>query len=112
MAYMPTTIRQLGCGPPRLWIKQACLAHQPVVPGSLQGDNSMSFHELPAGPASLMVWDSMFFGRIAMAGYEYEQFYAFFPLYPVLIRLASTLGAPLPTSSHVIACTSQRQQQR
>ena len=56
-----------------------------------------------AGPASLMVWDSMFLGRIASAGYEYEQFYAFFPLYPLLVRLASSFGAPRSTSDDVHA---------
>ena len=29
-----------------------------------------------------MVWDSVFFSRIALCGYEYEQFYAFFPFLP------------------------------
>ena len=28
------------------------------------------------------VWDSVFFARIAACGYEYEQFYAFFPALP------------------------------
>ncbi|DBA89617.1 TPA: hypothetical protein ACH3X2_004513 [Trebouxia sp. C0005] len=31
---------------------------------------------------SKAVWDSVFFNRIALCGYEYEQFYAFFPLLP------------------------------
>ncbi len=31
---------------------------------------------------SKVVWDSVFFNRIALCGYEYEQFYAFFPLLP------------------------------
>jgi phosphatidylinositol glycan class V len=31
---------------------------------------------------SLVVWDSVFFHRIAACGYEYEQFYAFFPGFP------------------------------
>ena len=39
-----------------------------------------------------MVWDSMFFGRIVQAGYEHEQFYAFFPLYPALVRVLSACG--------------------
>jgi len=41
----------------------------------------------------VMVWDSMFFGRIAHAGYEYEQFYAFLPLYPALVWAVSSCGA-------------------
>jgi len=48
---------------------------------------------LPTGAGSLMVWDSMFFGRIVHAGYEHEQFYAFLPLYPVLVRALAACGA-------------------
>jgi hypothetical protein len=33
-------------------------------------------------PAALVVWDSVFFHRVAACGYEYEQFYAFFPGFP------------------------------
>src|SRR5688572_19101139 len=37
-------------------------------------------------------WDGVYFTRIAAAGYEYEEFHAFFPLYPLAIRfLSSTL---------------------
>jgi hypothetical protein len=31
---------------------------------------------------SLVVWDAVFFHRVAACGYEYEQFYAFFPGFP------------------------------
>lgn len=31
---------------------------------------------------ALVVWDSVFFHRVAACGYEYEQFYAFFPGFP------------------------------
>lgn len=41
----------------------------------------------------LAVWDSAFFVRIAQCGYEYEQFHAFFPLLPLLLRLTSFGGA-------------------
>lgn len=40
----------------------------------------------------LAVWDSVFFTRIASCGYEYEQFHAFFPLLPILLRAASFTG--------------------
>jgi phosphatidylinositol glycan class V len=33
-------------------------------------------------PEPFVVWDSVFFHRIAACGYEYEQFYAFFPGLP------------------------------
>ncbi|CAN0910353.1 GPI mannosyltransferase 2 [Linum grandiflorum] len=43
-----------------------------------------------------VVWDSVYFVRIAQCGYEYEQSYAFFPLLPVSMSLLSrTVLAPL-----------------
>ncbi|XP_052186716.1 uncharacterized protein LOC127797663 [Diospyros lotus] len=43
-----------------------------------------------------IVWDSVYFVRIAQCGYEYEQSYAFFPLLPLCISLFShTVFAPL-----------------
>ena len=61
----------------------------------------------------MMVWDSMFFGRIAQAGYEYEQFYAFFPLFPFLVRVLVALGAPrdaslLCSSAYASACRATK----
>ncbi|CAI5466177.1 unnamed protein product [Closterium sp. Yama58-4] len=38
----------------------------------------------------VVVWDSVFFHRIALCGYEFEQAYAFFPLLPLLMRLLAT----------------------
>jgi phosphatidylinositol glycan class V len=44
-----------------------------------------------SGGASLAAafgnWDGVYFAHIARAGYEYEHFHAFFPLYPALVRL-------------------------
>lgn len=37
-------------------------------------------------------WDAVYFLRIAQAGYEFEQFHAFFPLLPLLIRILSRTG--------------------
>lgn len=43
-----------------------------------------------------IVWDSVYFVRIAECGYEYEQTYAFLPLLPICISLLSrTVFAPL-----------------
>jgi Mannosyltransferase (PIG-V) len=41
---------------------------------------------------SSVVWDSVFFVRIAECGYEYEQFYAFLPLLPIAMSLLSRSG--------------------
>lgn len=43
-----------------------------------------------------VVWDGVYFVRIAECGYEYEQSYAFFPLLPILIAFISrSVFAPL-----------------
>lgn len=43
-----------------------------------------------------IVWDSVYMVRIAECGYEYEQYFAFFPLLPLCISLLSrTVFAPL-----------------
>jgi phosphatidylinositol glycan class V len=39
--------------------------------------------------SSFSHWDSVYFSRIAQFGYEFENFYAFFPLFPTLERYAS-----------------------
>ena len=35
-------------------------------------------------------WDSVYFMQISTNGYEYEQYHAFFPAYPLLISLFSS----------------------
>ncbi|KAL5727750.1 hypothetical protein ACHQM5_000907 [Ranunculus cassubicifolius] len=43
-----------------------------------------------------IVWDSVYFVRIAQCGYEYEQNYAFLPLLPICLNILSrTVFAPL-----------------
>ncbi|XP_044482746.1 GPI mannosyltransferase 2 [Mangifera indica] len=43
-----------------------------------------------------VVWDSVYFVRIAQCGYEYEQSFAFLPVLPICIRLLShSVLAPL-----------------
>lgn len=39
-----------------------------------------------------IVWDAVYFVRIAQCGYEYEQSYAFLPLLPICISLLSRTG--------------------
>lgn len=41
---------------------------------------------------SSIVWDSVYFVRIAQCGYEYEQSYAFLPLLPAFTHLLSRSG--------------------
>lgn len=43
-------------------------------------------------PRPWVVWDSVFSHRIAACGYEYEQFFAFFPELSGLVRLLRTTG--------------------
>ena len=51
----------------------------------------------------LVVWDSVFFVQIAKCGYEYEQFHAFFPLLPLLMRGSLQVGeALLHCAQHVL----------
>lgn len=46
-----------------------------------------------------VVWDSVYFVRIAQCGYEYEQSFAFLPLLPLCIRLLSHSGKTTPSLS-------------
>lgn len=43
---------------------------------------------------SSIVWDGVYFVRIAQCGYEYEQSYAFLPLLPVFISFFARTGLP------------------
>ena len=45
--------------------------------------------------ASLAKWDALFFLQIAHEGYLYEKNHAFFPLFPMLIRLVALFLNPL-----------------
>jgi phosphatidylinositol glycan class V len=40
-----------------------------------------------------IVWDSVYFVRIAQCSYEYEQTFAFLPIFPLAIRLIARTGA-------------------
>lgn len=68
-------------------------------PNCLSSTSSSSSAEKPALWPSLgsaiesnIVWDSVYYVRIAQCGYEYEQTYAFFPLLPFLISVSSRTG--------------------
>ncbi|XP_062172261.1 uncharacterized protein LOC133877846 isoform X2 [Alnus glutinosa] len=54
------------------------------------------FPSLASAIENGVVWDSVYFLRIAQCGYEYEQSYAFLPLLPLAISfLSRTVFAPL-----------------
>ncbi|KAL3159210.1 hypothetical protein ABBQ32_011188 [Trebouxia sp. C0010 RCD-2024] len=62
------------------------LGCSPIVdPSSLRTPGFLRSH-------SVFVWDSVFFTRVALCGYEYEQYYAFFPFLPGLLRMGMTTG--------------------
>ncbi|KAJ0550876.1 putative GPI mannosyltransferase 2 [Helianthus annuus] len=47
------------------------------------------FPRIAASVENGVVWDSVYFVRIAQCGYEYEQTYAFLPLFPAFILILS-----------------------
>ncbi|XP_074292609.1 uncharacterized protein LOC141619492 [Silene latifolia] len=62
-----------------------CLSPSP----SDSSPHSVIFPGIGSAIETSVVWDSVYFLRIAQCGYEYEQTYAFLPLLPVLIFLVS-----------------------
>ncbi|KAF1780680.1 GPI mannosyltransferase 2 [Phytophthora cactorum] len=60
-------------------------------------------HERAGGSplAALSNWDGVYFSHIALNGYDFEHFHAFFPLYPLLARWLARL-LPLETSAALI----------
>ncbi|KAK1929202.1 GPI mannosyltransferase 2 [Phytophthora citrophthora] len=51
--------------------------------------------------AALSNWDGVYYSHIALHGYDFEHFHAFFPLYPLLARWLSKL-IPLEASAAVL----------
>lgn len=73
-----------------------------INPSCLSPDSSnpnpkhILFPSIGSAIEQSIVWDSVYFVRIAECGYEYEQTYAFSPLLPTLISLSSnTVFRPL-----------------
>ncbi|EEF34591.1 GPI mannosyltransferase 2 [Ricinus communis] len=57
---------------------------------------NIQFPRIASAIEQSIVWDSVYFVRIAECGYEYEQSYAFLPLLPIFMFLFSrTVFAPL-----------------
>ncbi|XP_042956466.1 GPI mannosyltransferase 2-like isoform X1 [Carya illinoinensis] len=70
-------------------LNPSCLSHHHDPPPIL-------FPSVASAVERGVVWDSVYFLRIAHCGYEYEQSYAFLPLLPLTISfLSRTVFAPL-----------------
>lgn len=55
-------------------------------------DDHVLFPRIASALETSIVWDSVYFVRIAQCGYEYEQSYAFLPLLPICISFMSRTG--------------------
>ncbi|GFZ18237.1 transferases, transferring hexosyl groups [Actinidia rufa] len=64
-----------------------------INPSCLSSSSSKSpsvlFPRIASAIEDTVVWDGVYFVRIAQCGYEYEQSYAFFPLFPLSMALLS-----------------------
>ncbi|RXI03765.1 hypothetical protein DVH24_038039 [Malus domestica] len=73
----------------------------PINPDCLStipAQKNVLFHSLGSAIESSIVWDSVYFVRIAEYGYEYEQTYAFFPLLHLCMSFLSRTGVVLCVS--------------
>ncbi|KAF2308387.1 hypothetical protein GH714_006650 [Hevea brasiliensis] len=72
-----------------------CLSSNSITHHHNHNQNSL-LPQLGSTIEDSIVWDSVYFVRIAECGYEYEQSYAFLPLLPICIFVLShTVFAPL-----------------
>lgn len=69
-------------------LNPTCLTHH----HSQDPNTPILFPSLASAIENGVVWDSVYFLRIAQCGYEYEQSYAFLPLLPVAISFLSRTG--------------------
>lgn len=84
-------------------INPSCLSNTTSIISLFSGSNSYSKSDSPpillprlaSAIEDSIVWDSVYFVRIAECGYEYEQTYAFLPLIPICISLLSRTGNSL-----------------
>lgn len=71
----------------------------PLDPNCLSTDHQqqerhvIQFPRIGSAIEDSIVWDGVYFVRIAQCGYEYEQTYAFLPLLPACVVLLSRTGA-------------------
>lgn len=68
-----------------------------INPNCLHSPNhsqpSILFPRIGAVIEESIVWDSVYFVRIAQCGYEYEQTYAFLPLLPLCMSFLAQTGS-------------------
>ena len=55
-------------------------------------ETSVKWKNVGAAIENLVVWDAVYYIRIAECGYEYEQTHAFFPALPLLTRFLANNG--------------------
>ncbi|XP_068660456.1 uncharacterized protein [Aristolochia californica] len=67
-------------------INPNCLS---AITTSNSQSEAIRFPRIASALESSIVWDGVYFVRIAQCGYEYEQTYAFLPLVPLCIRFLS-----------------------
>lgn len=69
-----------------------CLNQNPSPPHAQQ--QPPLWPSLASAIESSIVWDGVYFVRIAQCGYEYEQSYAFLSILPLCISMLSRSGMP------------------
>lgn len=70
-------------------LNPSCLINPSSLPLTQQ---PVLFPQIGSAIESSIVWDGVYFVRIAQCGYEYEKSYAFLPLLPFCISLLSRTG--------------------
>ncbi|KAJ9540537.1 hypothetical protein OSB04_027043, partial [Centaurea solstitialis] len=77
-------------------INPSCLSSTTTTTAAGHHEQFILFPRIAAAIENGVVWDSVYFVRIAQCGYEYEQTYAFLPLLPLCISFVSqTVLQPL-----------------
>ena len=71
-----------------------CLSAQHLPEDLVRGNNGGAplWGWMATKIESSIVWDSVYYVRIAQCSYEYEQTFAFLPVFPLALRLISKTG--------------------